>query len=252
MKPQPHRNRSSTFAKGLAVLRCFGPDDVALKSSEIARRCDLDRAVARRLLLTLLDQGYVAQEDDRFSLTAKVVGLAGAFLQGRRFGTLVQPILEECVEQVGATVTLATLDDDHALYVAQASATPTRVTFGFTLGSRLPLQCTAIGRAVLAALPAERADAIIDALRPESFTPQTGDDAEVLKAAVSDARRSGRACVGGVFETGVVGLAAVVPTRNGPPYALGASFLESEATDARKDRVFERLHNCARILARVL
>ena len=104
-------------------------------------------AVARRLTLTLEHLGYVRRSGRTYSLTPKMLVLAGGYLQGRRFGKLIQPILETHTRALGETISLAVLEDDTAIYVAQAAIDPTRISFGFTVGSRLTLLHTAIGRA---------------------------------------------------------------------------------------------------------
>ena len=52
----------------------------------------LDRAVARRLVLTLVHLGYVSQEERVFFLTPKILVLAGGFLQGM-FAEMINPKL---------------------------------------------------------------------------------------------------------------------------------------------------------------
>ncbi len=58
-----------SFAKGLAVIRSFGPQSKRMTLSEVSVRTGLTRAAARRILLTLLELGYVGQEDRVFFLT---------------------------------------------------------------------------------------------------------------------------------------------------------------------------------------
>lgn len=245
------RNRSSTFAKGLAVLTCFSAQSPALGISDVARLCGLDRAVARRLLLTLVDLGYLTQQAGKFSMTPRVMGIAGAFLQSRNYGTLVQPILEACARDLGTTVSLAVADAGTALYVAQANATPTRVTFGFTVGSRLPMYCTAIGHMLLAGLPDAEIQTALQEVDRVAHTATTRTDIADLTGAVKAVRKSNRALVSGAYEAGVTGLAVPVGSTSEMPFALGTSILDSDQTDTRRAEVFDGLEQCARILGRL-
>ncbi|RYE60111.1 MAG: winged helix-turn-helix transcriptional regulator, partial [Rhizobiaceae bacterium] len=56
---------SLTFAKGLAVLLAFDAKDRAITISEIADKVQLNRAVARRLVRTLEQLGYLACDRGR-------------------------------------------------------------------------------------------------------------------------------------------------------------------------------------------
>src|SRR4051812_27549400 len=58
---EPPRSRTfvTAFARGLQVIEAFGHDARRMSLSEVAERTGLDRAVARRLLLTLAELGFV-------------------------------------------------------------------------------------------------------------------------------------------------------------------------------------------------
>src|SRR5271167_2315638 len=79
--------------RGLAVLRCFDADNPALKASDIAKRCGLSRAAARRFLLTLERIGYVSERDGRYALRLAVLELGSALLSSTNLDRLLQPEL---------------------------------------------------------------------------------------------------------------------------------------------------------------
>jgi IclR family pca regulon transcriptional regulator len=59
-RPAPDKEQFvASLARGLAVLRAFGPAGPELTLSEVAAATDLNPAVARRFLLTLVQLGYV-------------------------------------------------------------------------------------------------------------------------------------------------------------------------------------------------
>src|SRR5690242_11986671 len=68
------------FAKGLAVLEAFGQGGQRLTISEAAKLTGLDRATARRCLLTLVDGGYAAHDGKFFVLTPRVLRLGYAYI----------------------------------------------------------------------------------------------------------------------------------------------------------------------------
>ncbi len=205
---------SSTFAKGLVVLKCFDGDSTHLTVPEIARRTGLDRAVTRRLVLTLVHLGYVAQEDRAFSLTPRILVLAGGFLQGRRFGKLIQPILAAYSAQAGLPFSLAMQDESQAVYVAHAGDQD-EPRLGFTVGSRVPMDTTAIGRALL----------------------ETDSAGELLET-------------DGTFEPGIIGIACAVVRDGEIVAAIGTSAPRKLMQDPlRRAHVVPSLQNCAQALS---
>lgn len=223
---------SQTFTKGLAVLRAFDEDHSHLTLADVARRVGLDRAAARRLVLTLEHLGYVRQRGRLFSLTPRVLILAGGFLRGHRFGVAVQPVLAAAAARVGEQVALAMPDGEHAVYVAQAAPAGGLVSLGLTLGSRVPLERTAIGQVLLAFM----ADPPVDVPRPGTL---------------AGVRRVGFAYVDGVFEPGMAGLA--VPVGAGGQAAVGMSAPSARlAQEAGRAAGLAVLRDAARALAPVV
>ena len=65
---KPNDQFVQSFARGLSVIRAFGPDAREMTLSEVAERTGLTRAAARRILLTLQQLGYVAATGRKFFL----------------------------------------------------------------------------------------------------------------------------------------------------------------------------------------
>src|SRR3546814_838400 len=73
-------DRMGGFAKGLAVIEAFGKGRERLTIAEVARLSGLDRASARRCLLTLVEQDYAVADDRYFELTPRILKLGQAYL----------------------------------------------------------------------------------------------------------------------------------------------------------------------------
>ncbi|MET0423516.1 MAG: helix-turn-helix domain-containing protein, partial [Actinoplanes sp.] len=94
------RHHVQSLERGLAVIRAFDAHHPELTLSEVARLCDLDRAAARRFLLTLADLGYVRTDGRLFSLTPRVLELGYAFLSSLSLPEVSSPHLERLVAEV--------------------------------------------------------------------------------------------------------------------------------------------------------
>jgi IclR family pca regulon transcriptional regulator len=97
-------NRTDTIAalaKGLRVLACFGADTPRLAIAEVAGAAGLDRATARRCLLTLHAEGYADYDGKYFTLTPRALRLGMGALAALPLPQLVQPWLDQLSARIG-------------------------------------------------------------------------------------------------------------------------------------------------------
>lgn len=247
------RDISLTFAKGMNVLKAFDTGSTHLTLPQIARITGYDRAITRRLVLTLVHLGYVRQEDRVFSLTPRILVLAGGFLQARRFGKTIEPVLRTFSNQLSEAISMAMIDDHQAVYVAHAGVGGGAVSIGFTVGSKVPLLQSAIGRALVAASPAQQArDLVVDAPL-ERYTDMTVMDREAIAADIAASAERGYAFVDREFEAGVAAIATPVLSDGAEPAALGISGDSARfADEAWRQRAIETLRECAKAVAGLL
>ncbi|WP_010140108.1 IclR family transcriptional regulator domain-containing protein [Oceanicola sp. S124] len=248
----PTKDLSLTFIKGMTVLRAFDETHSHLSLADIARLTGIERAAVRRLVLTLVHLGYVRKDENRYSLTPRVLVLGSGFLRGNQFGRQVQPLMELCARELGYGVGLAMRDGPSAVYVAQSAQQNTRYTFGFTVGSRLPLLSTSIGRMLLAWGREDWAREMIETCPVERFTPDTLTDRARIAAAVQDTRASGVSIVAGEFEAGAVGISVPLGAMGSAEAALGFSEPMSTVTPEDYPRLTEILQRHAGEIAAAL
>lgn len=248
----PTKDISLTFMKGMTVLRAFDEAHSQLSLAEISRLTGIERAAVRRLVLTLVHLGYVRKDESRYSLTPRVLVLGSGFLRGNHFGRLVQPLIEMCARELGYSVGLAMRDGTAPVYVAQSSQQNARYTFGFTVGSRLPLLSTAMGRMLLAWGAEDWAREMIATQPVERYTTETILDRDRIAEEVRAIREAGVAIVGGEFEAGAVGISVPVGKMGSAEAALGLSEPMTEVGPVEYPRLTEILHRYAGQIAAVL
>jgi hypothetical protein len=100
-----------SLERGLAVIRAFDAEHRRMTLSEVARRTGLDRAAARRFLLTLTRLGYVHHDGGTFSLRPRVLELGYAYLSTLTLPDVAQPHMERLVTRVNESSSIAVLDD---------------------------------------------------------------------------------------------------------------------------------------------
>lgn len=240
------RDISLTFVKGMNVLKAFDAAHTHLTLPQIARITGLDRATTRRLVLTLVHLGYVQQRERLFSLTPRILVLAGGFLQGRQFGKAIQPVLRAFAHRIGEAISMAMIDGYEAVYVAHAGGDAGMVSIGFTVGSRVPLLHTSIGRALIAFSNSTTADDILKNTPTYKFTPMTIENRNAIRKDVAATVERGYAFVDGEFEAGVAAMAVPVRGSGPEPAALGVSASSARfKSDEFRKTVRETLNECS-------
>jgi IclR family pca regulon transcriptional regulator len=207
-----------SLERGLAVLKAFDGEAPVQTLSDVARRTGLTRAAARRFLLTLAELGYVRVEGRLFRLTPRVLELGYAYLSALTLPEVAGPHLEALSARVHASVSMSVLDGADVVYVARV-ATSRLMTAAITIGTRLPAYATAMGRVLLAALPAAERARLLAAPAP-ALTDRTVTDATTLARTLDDVAAAGWALVDEELELGVRSIA--VPVRDADGLVVAA------------------------------
>lgn len=214
-------NFMMSLARGLAVIGAFPQERSEVSVSQLSRKTGISRAAVRRCLMTLVTLGYVEADASRFMLLPQVLSLGRTYLSPLG---MAQPILDKLNASTGAICSLATLAWDDIVVVA-SSAHRADDDICVRVGGRMPSYRTAMGRILLAGMPAPSREALIDRLQLAPLNINTSVTRENLVAAVETARISKFAIVDQEFKEGVRSIA--VPAgdgRDSPALALGMTF----------------------------
>ncbi|GGX22246.1 IclR family transcriptional regulator [Pigmentiphaga litoralis] len=227
-----------SFARGLSVIRAFNARRAAMTLTEVAEVSGLTRAGARRILLTLVQLGYMTNEGRLFRLTPRILELGFAYLTSMPFWDLAEPIMEALAAEVHESCSATVLDDVDIVYVLRIP-TGKIMSINLGIGSRLPAYCSAMGRVLLAGLPDEQIDAVLKRSDLRAHTPLTLVDPVQLKQAILDVRKQGWSLVNQELETGLVAISVPILDRNGRTVA--ALNLSGQAHRITADQMRERL-----------
>jgi IclR family pca regulon transcriptional regulator len=208
----------TALARGLTVIRAFGPDRPRMTLADIAKRVTLPRATVRRSLITLETLGYVESDGRNFALSPKVLSLGNSYLTSSPFPRSIQPMLERLAVSIGESCWAAILDDYDVLLVAGAKSNR-MLSAGLRVGSRLPAFCSAFGRVMLAGLPDEEIESYFARLVPRMQTSRTVIDPAANKRSVFEARTNGYAIADGEVELGLCSLAVPIINMHGQTVA---------------------------------
>ena len=202
------------LAKGLTILETFDAQHPDMTLSDVARRAELSPAAARRSLITLIELGYVGQQNRRFFLRPKIMTLGTGFYNSARIEELVQPDLRELVGKFGDASSVGTLSGHDVIYIAHVSVQRARRAAA-SVGARYPAFATSMGRVLLASLSAGELDRYFDTVCPTPLTPDTCVDEASLRSEIESVRSTGYATTVDQLDYGITALAVPVRDLNG-------------------------------------
>lgn len=244
---------SLTFGKGLSVILAFQGKNRELTITEIAAKVGLNRAVTRRLVRTLEQLGYVSHDRGRYQLMPRMLRLTHGFMEARSIPQVVQPVLRATSHEIGESVSLAMLDGDEAIYVAHAFV-PSRFTLNMvTIGSRVPLAPTAIGRAMLAFLDQSKRDELSGLEGLTAYTKTTITDRDGFIGMLKQVRVSGFSVTASEYVEGVSSLAVPVFSSSSEVVAaVSIIFPQGQYSEEEiQGRLKEHLTRCANDISSV-
>lgn len=231
------RDMMGGLAKGLSIIEAFSAERPRLSISEAADIAELDRATARRCLLTLAELGYAAYDGKFFTVTPKVLRLGTACLATMPLPRIVQPFLDQMSENIGQSTSVSILDDIEIVYVARAAQRRV-MSIALMPGSRLPAYCTSMGRVLLSSLTVEDRRVLLERSAITARTPMTLTDIDVLLAEIEETAARGHAMIDQEVEVGLRSLA--VPLRNARGKTVAALNVGVAASAGSMQELVER------------
>lgn len=217
------------LAKGLRTIETFTAARPRQSIAEVAEASGLDRATARRCLLTLAHHGYADYDGKFFTLTPRVLRLGTACLATMPLPQIVQPWLDQLSEILGESSSVSILDGREIVYVARAAQQKV-MSISLMPGSRLPAYCTSMGRVLLAALPESQMQAHLPDAPYPARTPHTLTQPQALAQELARVRAQGFAVIDQEVELGLRSIA--VPLMNARGQVVAALNVGLAATHA--------------------
>ena len=225
------RYRIPSLARACEALELFVDSEEALSSSEVARRLQMPRTTALRILLTLCEQGLLARRGNDFEPGNKLFRLGIRALSSLRLRKLAAPVLQQLAERTGETSQLVTLSGTQGL-VLDVCEGPRLVRIAQGAGALVPFHCTATGKVLLAYALRSRLEQMV-ARGLEARTPNTLTTRVELEAELDRIVRLGYAVDDEECYEGVRCLAAPVwDASGGARAALGV--IASASTFSRR------------------
>jgi IclR family transcriptional regulator, pca regulon regulatory protein len=232
MRGQTGPDFIEALARGLDVIRAFGPNHPTMSLSEVAAAVGLARPTARRILLTLEELGYVRTSAGTFALTPRVLELGMAYIGSTSIWDLARPHLERLVARTGESSSLAQLDGSDIVYVARV-AVPKIITLAVTIGTRFPALQTSLGKVLLAALPRDELERTLATPSRSGIAPRWNPGVDERDRVLREVRERGWALTDEQLALGIRSIAA--PVRDSATHVVAAVNVSVHAAETSID-----------------
>lgn len=212
------------------ILDVFFEGPARLTLGDVVDSTGLPRSTTFRLLNQLVSLGWLSRDNYGYRLGNKILDASSRLVNHGQLRQSAHAILNELHKTTGGYVHLGVLEKNGWVHYLDRVGFSSHGTFASQVGARHPLEHTASGKAILAALPARDADRIIGRREYESRGDLSKTRAEVQKF-----RRLGSiARVDAVIDGNrVQSIAAPILGAEGPIGALAIGGIDFEAERLR-------------------
>jgi IclR family transcriptional regulator, KDG regulon repressor len=223
--------------RAMQILSSFDGQDAELGVSEIAQVTGLHKATTHRILMTLCNGGFLERTADgeKFRLGLELVELGLRALQGLDFRRAAFPYMQQLVERFQEVCTLSIFDRGQVLYV-EVVHSERSLTIAARVGRHLPAHCTASGKVLLAFLPPQVAEPVLNAPLAV-YTEKTITLPARLREELEVVRQRGYALADEEFEVGIWAISA--PIRDIDGNVIAAMSIPFPTNRLRRERIPE-------------
>jgi IclR family transcriptional regulator, pca regulon regulatory protein len=186
LNPEHPGRFSSSLVAGLAMLTCFTAEHPERGIADMAAELDLGRSTTHRYATTLVTLGYLEQGSSRkYRLSLRVHSFGLSLVDSMIVRRVAREHLKELRAQTGRTASLGILGGTEVAYIDRWRGSRQgqyAIDVGIGPGTRLPVYCSAAGKALLARLPEAEQRELIAKLRLAKCGPKTIATKTALRA----------------------------------------------------------------------
>jgi len=221
--------------KVLRVLEALDRSSTGLQLREIAEQTGVNKCTAYRFLAHLESEGYLFRDDGgAYVVGPKLARLGAGVSYHATLRKISRPVLDSLLKATNETVNLGVMDGHDVLYL-DVLESPHTFRMVSQPGLHRPLNSTALGKAMLALMPAEQREEILPTLTFTLVTPRTIPNLPRLRRELTRTAQQGFAVDDQEADLGARCVAAAIMDESGK--VAGAISVSGPITRISKEKV---------------
>ncbi len=235
--------------KALKLLDLFVMEP-ELSLADVARKTDLSKPTAYRLLSSLEDAGFLAKvkytdQDIRYHLGLKLLELGNVVADRLELRKIALPHMQKLCQEIDEVVHLVVRDGFEAVYIEKVESKQSIRLFT-RVGKRSPLHAGSGPKLLLAFLPEEERRRVLSGMSLIPVTSQTITNKSELQSDIERIWKNGFAISDGEQDLDTIGISFPIRDFNGHVIAaLGVTGLKYRFTGEGKAVVQEKTKETA-------
>jgi len=218
------------------ILEYLSNDRSGFRLTELSEGLGLHKSTVYRLLSAMQARGYIEKNDKKYKLGLRFIHLSSQLLNSIELKTEAEPLLRMLSDETGQTVFLAVRDGHDVVYIDKVEQFNSLRRYSI-IGTRAPVYCTSLGRALLMFNNEAELDRIIDAVELRKISEKTITDKKELIEKIKFYRIRGWSEDVEEFQDGVRCVGAPVFDYRGKVIAAISTAWNIKKTDADPDEI---------------
>lgn len=200
-----------TLDRTLDIIELLSTSHQGMGVTEIGQKLNLHKSTVFRLLNALLRRGYAEKDPKKglYRIGLKFIEISSLRMHQLELKTEASPFMRHLAETTGQVTHLALLDGADVVYIEKIDVVQSLRLYS-QIGRRIPVYCSALGKALLSGQSRERLLQVLEGIGFETFTENTITDPETLLEEVDKVRERGWASDNEEHERGIRCIAAPV------------------------------------------
>lgn len=164
-----------TTQRTVEILKLVSKSPEGITLDEICSICKLPKTSAYDIVVTLCEMGMVnvtRGQKQKYTIGLAAYRIGINYTNNMDFLGIIEPVLKTFAREVGKTVFFGVRSDHEVVYICKAEPENPIITTA-TVGTKNPMYCTSLGKAILAYTDEETAEQIIGRIKFKKKTERT-------------------------------------------------------------------------------
>ena len=256
-KKDPQDTRGvKTIQRVLDILEILEEFPEGLSLAEISQRIHLPKSTVHRILGVFLERQYIRESHTagKYLLGYQILNLSKACANSIDLLREARPYLEEINKEFNETVILGGLDyrKFSVIYLDKIDTSHSLRSVSH-IGDRVPIHCTALGKAILSKIPMNELQEKLKTYELKKFTENTITDSEDLIQNLREIDNVSYSIDEGEYKLHISCIAAPVCGFQGKPVgAIGVSMPAARFSSERQIQIIKKVTEAVRSISEIL